>query len=267
MTAPPIITLTTDFGLTDGYVGAVKGVILRINPAAGIVDISHHIPSQDVFRAAFVLRTAAPYFPDNTIHLAVVDPGVGSSRRAILLKTENQLYLSPDNGTLTHILRRPGSKTLHQIENQSYFRPRVSHTFHGRDIFAPVAANLSLGVPPEDMGPEIYDPVLLNIPDVTRNDIQLTGRVIYVDRFGNLVTNLALEEVASFAGGREIRTTLDGGLGLTGVKSSYTEVAPGEYLAIFGSWELLEISKNLGNAAAALGISPGVGVTITRLKQ
>ncbi|MBF0550235.1 MAG: SAM-dependent chlorinase/fluorinase [Deltaproteobacteria bacterium] len=267
MTVRPIITLTTDFGLTDGYVGAVKGVILRINPAARIVDISHHIPPQDVFRAAFVLRTATSYFPDNTIHLAVVDPGVGSSRRAILLKADNQLYLSPDNGALTHILRRPGPKTLHQIENQNYFRPRVSHTFHGRDIFAPVAAHLSLGVPPEDMGPEIDDPVLLNIPEVTRNDSQLIGRVIYVDHFGNLVTNLTLEEVVSFAGGLEIRTTLDDGLSVTGVKSSYTEVAPGEYLVIFGSWELLEISKNLGNAAAALGISPGLGVTVTRMKQ
>ncbi|MBF0477751.1 MAG: SAM-dependent chlorinase/fluorinase, partial [Deltaproteobacteria bacterium] len=222
-------------------------------------------PPQDVFQAAFVLMTAAPYFPDNTIHLAVVDPGVGGSRRAIVLKTDNQVYLSPDNGTLTHILRRPGPKTLHQIENRNYFRTRVSHTFHGRDIFAPVAAHLSLGVPPEDMGPEITDPVLLNIPDVIRDDVQLTGRVIYIDHFGNLVTNLTLDEVASFAGGREIRTTLDNGLTITGVKSSYTEVATGEYLAIFGSWDLLEISQNLGNAAAALDISPGVGVTITRL--
>src|SRR5687767_8873684 len=192
----PIITLLTDFGARDYFVGAMKGVILSLNPEATIVDITHEIPPQDIQAAAFNLLACYRDFPAGTIHVAVVDPGVGSDRRAILVKCANQFFIGPDNGLFSWIREREGKFSAWQITNEQFFRNPVSSTFHGRDVFAPVAAALSKGVAPAEVGPPLERIVMLAplLPRATADAIE--GFLIHIDRFGNCITNFTSEYIS-----------------------------------------------------------------------
>ena len=263
MDFPPsrIITLMTDFGTSDHYVGVMKGVLLNINPQAQIVDITHAIPPQDIHAAAFLIDSACRYFPTGTVHIIVVDPGVGSERRAIVCQTETAYFVCPDNGILTHILHHEGRIRTVAAENSAYYLPQVSNTFHGRDIFAPIAAHLSRGVPMDALGSPIAHPIQLPIPRPELTDNPIIGRVIWIDAFGNLITNISHGIVKSLEGrnGVIIRA---GNAEINHLNRSYTESAVGEALAIIGSSDRLEISINQGNAAQVLGLKRGDAITI-----
>ena len=249
-----LITLTTDFGLADSYVGAMKGVILSIDPTATIVDISHDIAPQDVQEAAYVVYTAYPYFPPDTIHVVVVDPGVGSRRRAIALRAAQACFVAPDNGVLSYVLAREGMKEAVSLTHSRYHRPTVSHTFHGRDIFAPVAAHLARGVPLTELGEPLAEIVAFPLPQPqVLPDGDVVGHVLHVDRFGNLILDVREEDCILSEGlvlevaGRRIQ-----GLGRT-----FTDVPAGELVAYIGSSGHLEIALREGNAAQSLGMKRG----------
>jgi S-adenosyl-L-methionine hydrolase (adenosine-forming) len=249
-----IITLTTDFGDADGYVGAMKGVILSLAPHATVIDISHAVPAQQVRHAARVLATAAPFFPPGTIHVAVVDPGVGSQRRGIALQTPTAMFVGPDNGLFSPFLRA-GIACVALTNPAAHHHP-VSATFHGRDIFAPVAAHLSNDMPLAALGPAVDDPVMWSEPQPQRlPGGRLRAQVIYVDRFGNLVTN-----VGPLSGGGDVRVRI-GGTALL-VRRTYANVEPGELVALIGSSGYLEIAVRDGSAAERLGMDVGAPVEI-----
>jgi S-adenosylmethionine hydrolase len=270
------ISLTTDFGSASGYAGALKGVLLGINPAAKIVDISHDVPAQDIAHGAFVLGSAYRFF-DDTIHIAVVDPGVGTSRRALLLVTPAGRFLAPDNGLLTHVVLDQAGDTAppatdarfmapfltpvpegcaaYSITRPEYWRHPVSSTFHGRDIFAPVAAHLSLGVEPEDVGERVDSMIVLNVWSTPTDGATLNGNVIFVDVFGNLVTNLRSDRIPAGPVSIEIR-----GERLQGITETYAE-ADG-LMALHGSHGYLEVAERDGSAAARLQARVGDAVRV-----
>jgi len=258
-TGRPIITLLTDFGTRDAYVAAMKGVILGINPRAVLVDLTHEIPPQDIRAGALVLAGAVPYFPPGTIHLAVVDPGVGGSRRALAAWGQGRLWVGPDNGLFHFAFAGHDEARIVSLENRAFFLPQVSATFHGRDIFAPVAAHLSLGLDLARLGPPLTDPVLLDWPEAEYGPDAARGEVIYVDRFGNLVTNFQAGELLDWLGGRDLRLKL-GGLTLRGLARTYGDRAAGEFLALVGSHGFLEVACNQESAARRLG--GGVGAPL-----
>ena len=277
MASPPIV-LTTDFGLADPYVGVMKGVILRINPNAALIDLTHLVQPQNVRQGAFLLGNSHRFFPHGSIHVAVVDPGVGTDRRAILLETPTSRFLAPDNGLLSCVVAKslddppvlPGRLTLppeitaYHLTNSGYWLQPLSRTFHGRDVFAPVAAHLSLNVPPGELGVPINDIVWSPIPHPSGDGNNLSGEVVHADHFGNLVTNIPGEALADSPkvdvqiAGRTIhglsRTFHDGG----------AETGGGEALiALVGSLGYLEIAVPDGNAAAELGATPGEPVSVS----
>jgi len=240
----PPLTLLTDFGTADYYVGAVKGAILSVNPNVPIVDITHEIPAQDIEAGAFTLLAAYKAFPRGTIHVAVVDPGVGSTRRPIIVTANDQFFVGPDNGIFSYICAH---RTFH-VTAEKYFRPNPSSTFHGRDIFAPVAAALSTGVAPEEFGPEINDEVRLP-------PLETPLRIIHIDRFGNCVTNIRPETSA----GKSLSIN---GNTITAFRNFYGEAPPGELFAIWGSAGFLEISINGGSAAQVLAAKRGDAIIL-----
>lgn len=249
-----LITLTTDFGLADSYVGAMKGVILGIDSTATIVDISHDIAPQDVQEAAYVIYTAYPYFPPDTIHVVVVDPGVGSRRRVIALRAAQACFVAPDNGVLSYVLAREGMKEAVSLTHSRYHRPTVSHTFHGRDIFAPVAAHLARGVPLAELGEPLAEIVTFSLPQPqVLPDGEVIGHVLHVDRFGNLILDVREgdfilgEGLVLEVAGRHIR----------GLRRTFTDVPAGELVAYVGSSGHLEIALREGNAAQSLGMERG----------
>jgi len=275
----PVITLTTDFGTSDAYVASMKGVILTINPKAVIVDICHSIEPQNILQAAFILSTAYHYFPEGAIHLAIVDPGVGSQRKAIILKTPKAFFLAPDNGALSYIideLDTTPAKPAHHfspspeqrklgagfeavaITNPDFWRKSVSTTFHGRDMFAPVAAHLSLGIAIHKFGESLSHVFAFHIPRPFRdNQGNLIGRVLHIDNFGNLITNIRSGDLP----GERITVTI-GSQHIDGISQFYAEK---EGLAVIvGSSSYLEISLKNGNAAAFLDAKVGDEI---RLKQ
>lgn len=257
----PIVTLTTDFGTGDGYVGAMKGVILRLAPHVTLVDISHDVPRQDVRHCARVLATATPYFPSETIHVAVVDPGVGTSRRGIALRAPCGTFVGPDNGVFTPFLRERIACVA--LTNPATQLHPVSATFHGRDIFAPVAAHLANGFALRDLGPTVEDPVSNPEPQPERLAIgRLRAEVVHVDRFGNLVTNLQPSKWEA-ADLRNIRIVVKG-LTLP-VRYTYAEVEPDALLALVGSDGFLEIAVREGSAAKRLGLGVGAIVEVQGL--
>ncbi len=261
------VTLLTDFGLRDHYVAALKGVMLSLNPNLSFVDISHGIPPQDIMSGAFTLGQAYSWFPPGTIHLAVVDPGVGTSRKAILLSAAAQYFVAPDNGLLTYIFDREESWTAYEITAGHYFRKPVSATFHGRDIFAPVAAWVSRDVPPHQMGPVLDDPVRLKMPALTRvRDTLIQASVLAVDNFGNLVTNLRPDDVPAYAatGPRACRI-LAAQREITNFRGTFGEGEAGEIFVVPGSSGYLEIAMRNGSAASTLNLGPGapIGVVLT----
>lgn len=250
-----IVTLLTDFGLADPYVGIIKGVILSRAPHAAIVDLTHDIPPQQVFLGALALRSAVGFFPRGTVHVAVVDPGVGSARRAIAIATEEHVFLGPDNGLLTLAAPRERRCQVRHITNDSLFCHPVSSTFHGRDIFASVAGYLLAGHDFARIGPEVSQVVELELPPPVRLGERSVGRVLYVDRFGNLVTNFDAISLAHFAEGRlwfRIREAC-----IPGLFATYADLPEGALGALFGSWGLVEIARRNGNAAQEL--HAGVG--------
>lgn len=263
---PRIITLTTDFGTSDAYVGVMKGVILGINPNVQIVDITHGVPPQDIHEAAFLIHSAYRYFPEGTIHTVVVDPGVGSDRGAIVCQTERASFVCPDNGILTYLLseienEEGQSGDVVAIQNRDYFLPEVSNTFHGRDIFAPVAAHLSVGVPLADIGPPVEGLVRLpiQIPQIFGNT--LTGQIVKIDKFGNAITNIPEDALPTSAATYEIQI---GQMCLTRINRAYAESEVGEVLAIVGSFRMLEIAINGGSAADRFGLKRGDAVIVRR---
>ncbi len=266
-----IITLTTDFGTSDVYVGVMKGVILGINPDVQVVDITHAIPPQDVREAAFLIPSAHQYFPNGTIHVIVVDPGVGSNRQAIGCQTEKAFFVCPDNGILTYLLqpietgyRQPHIREIVAIENPKYLLPNVSNTFHGRDIFAPVAAHLSRGIPLTSIGKPFRNLRQLTLPEMHVSGDTLTGQIIKIDCFGNLITNISQNELARFTKAASTYTIRVGTLDIERVNTSYAESAIGEPLAVIGSFGLLEIAINSGNAQERFKLERGDAVTIQK---
>lgn len=260
MPGSTIITLLTDFGLEDAFVGIMKGVILSINPEARLVDLTHAVPPQQILAGALVLRSAARAFPSGTIHVAVVDPGVGSARRPILVETGGGFLVGPDNGVLAPAATALGRRTVRLIDNATFFRRPVSHTFHGRDIFAPVAAHLSRGIAPESFGPSLDAMVELALPTVQRTPGAIAGEILYTDHFGNLVTNIEAEAIASFSAER-VSVSI-GDTCVAGLVTAYTAVAEGQALAIVGSWGMVEVAVRNGDAAKMFAAGPGTRVTV-----
>ncbi|NUO07589.1 MAG: SAM-dependent chlorinase/fluorinase [Candidatus Brocadia sp.] len=202
------ITLLTDFGNQDAYVGIMKGVIAGINPLANIIDICHNTPPQDIFHGAYLLYTSYNYFPKGTIHVAVVDPGVGSRRDVVCVETQEHIFLVPDNGILSFVVQKESPKGIFRVTNNRYFLPSPSNTFHGRDVFAPVAAHLSLGIKPRQLGNKINKLEQLDIPGPEYKETgKLEGRIIYIDRFGNLVTNITREHITQYITNQSQLTT------------------------------------------------------------
>ncbi|HNR30657.1 MAG TPA: SAM-dependent chlorinase/fluorinase [Candidatus Hydrogenedentes bacterium] len=256
-----LITLTTDFGTRDSYVAAIKGVIHRVCPDARIEDLTHDIPPQDVWEAAFFLAGAAPWFPVGTVHLVVIDPGVGTARRPIAAAAGGQVFVCPDNGVLTVVLDRCDLERAHVIKNAAFMLPAVSATFHGRDIFAPAAARLAGGADIASAGPEVDRIVLLEVPDPKRRaGGVIEGEIIHVDRFGNAVTNIPDTMLD-----RAVAHTFEaGGTAIASLSRTYGDAEPGAPLALIGSSGRLEIAINQGNAAEVLGLGRGMAVRVCR---
>lgn len=265
MAERPIVTLTTDFGLNDHFVGTIKGVILDIAPEAQIVDICHSVQAFDILDGALALAQAYSYFPSGTVHLVVVDPGVGSARRPILASSERQHFVAPDNGVLSLMYSREERLSVRHVTADHYFLQPLSNTFHGRDIFAPVAGYLAKGVAPEKFGEEITDFVRFNAPRPKPVDERtMRGVVLKVDRFGNLVTNFTPHDLPSLfqADPPAFKITV-GKREVTSMKSNYAEGAPGEVFALLGSMGYLEISANRASAAQLVGSGKGTEVSVT----
>ena len=257
----PVISITTDYGQSDGYVGAVKGVLLRICPQARLVDITHLVPPQDVFAGALILRQAAPFFPEGTIHLAVVDPGVGTSRRAVAVSCPSGVFVGPDNGLFSGVISSDGAGVLAvELNRPQYWLPGVSATFHGRDIFAPVAAHLAAGVPLQDVGDPIAAESLVRLPwpAPARRGPRLNGEVIHVDHFGNLITNVQARDFTDAAADRVYLGDRD----LGPLSSTFGDAEPGEPVTYVGSTALLEIAVVNGSAAAVYGADRGTPVAV-----
>jgi S-adenosylmethionine hydrolase len=256
-----ILAFLSDFGLKDPYVGIVKAVMLGINPAMRVVDISHQIVPQDIMGGAFILGSTFREFPSGTCFLAIVDPGVGSQRDSILAVTERYTFLAPDNGLLSMVFRYSKNVICFSIENSRYFRHPVSDTFHGRDIFAPVAAHLSLGVKPHSFGPHRPDPVRLPWPEPVIRDQYIKGEVIYVDGFGSLILNISANLIQNrkLVGKKFKANIKEMELPLL---STYSDVSKGKPLALIGSSGFLEVAVNQGSAAEMFGAGVGEPVVV-----
>jgi S-adenosylmethionine hydrolase len=264
MARHPIVTLTTDFGLNDHFVGALKGVILNIAPEANIVDICHTVQAFDILDGALALAQSYSYFPPRTVHLVVVDPGVGSARRPILATSEMHNFVAPDNGVLSLMYAREQRLSVRHITAEHYFLQPVSNTFHGRDIFAPVAAYLAKGVDQEKFGEEVSDYVRFNAPKPKASDPNsLRGVVLRVDRFGNLITNFTPQDApALFQNNAPTFKMVVGKREITSMRTNYADGAPGELFAIIGSMGFLEIAANRGSAAQITGAGKGTEVLL-----
>ena len=256
MHASGIITLVTDFGLGDAYVAVMKGVILSINAGARLIDVTHDIKQGAIVEAADILQEAFHFFPRGSVHLVVVDPGVGSSRRSIALKAEGHFFVGPDNGLFWPIFSTHKESEIFHLTRKEYFLPDVSYTFHGRDIFAPVAAYLSLGVEPGKMGEPVTDPVPLDRPQVKWEKGRLSGRAVRVDHFGNVITNIRSENLKSLRKPEQAVVKI-GPLVIRGIRETYSDAKAGDLLALLGSSGRLEIAVNLGRACDRLGADSG----------
>jgi S-adenosylmethionine hydrolase len=256
--AHPLVTLTTDFGDASPYVAAVKGVLLSVNPAARLIDLSHQIPPQDVRHAAFFLAAALPYFPPDALHVIVVDPGVGSERAILYVETAGVRLLAPDNGCWT-LLPQSDQPRVRRLTESRYWRPTVSATFHGRDVFAPVAGHLSLGLDPAKLGPPVADWVRLTLPSPQMGMNSISGEITFVDHFGNLITNIPaakLQPPTILIVGRHVFTCR-----FRWVRT-YADAAPGTLVALTSSTGHLEVAVAQGNAARKLKAAVGTPVVV-----
>jgi hypothetical protein len=257
-----IITLTTDFGLRDPYVAEMKAVILGICPEARIVDVSHGIAKFDVRMGAYTLACAAPYFPEETIHVAVVDPSVGTKRHSIIIQTKRARYVGPDNGLLILAASRENIEHVYEVTNREFMLPKTSNTFHGRDVFAPAAAHLANGIEPNRFGPEICK---ITMPSYAKTAIRknmLLGEILHTDGFGNIITNFREEEFASAKAAEKIKVKLENRKLELKRCRVYVEGQARKPIALIGSHGYLEISVNKGNAARMLGTKSGDKVTL-----
>ncbi|MBN2468958.1 MAG: SAM-dependent chlorinase/fluorinase [Deltaproteobacteria bacterium] len=259
----PPITLLTDFGYKDHYLGVMKGVILTINPSAMIVDISHSVSPHNILEGALILSNAFRYFPEGTIHVAVVDPGVGTERKAIVVSGDGYLFVGPDNGVFGLLYGQFQHFSVFELTNPSFFRSTVSATFQGRDVFAPVAAYLSNGVLPAEMGRETpkYRSLSIPVPIVRKETV--TGLIILSDGFGNLLTNIDRYHLQKLGDGKKLRIAVGKNV-IAGISPNYQTVGRGELLAVIGSSDLLEISIREGNARETLGLKQGDQVVVCR---
>ncbi len=259
----PVIALMTDFGSRDHYVAAMKGIILQINPKVTLVDITHEIASQDVFHGAFVLRQAVPCFPPETIFVGVVDPTVGTPRRVLAARYNSRTVIAPDNGLLTLLHRDADLQEIRIVENRRFFASSLSSTFHGRDIFAPVAAHISRGVSLDHLGPVADHIEILDLARPRLNDDgTLDGEVMLIDHFGNLITNISMVDVSAARTPRHHLEVSVGPHHVGPIRTTYDDVANGQPVALIGSTRMLEIAVNRGNAAQILGVTRGDAVSL-----
>lgn len=256
------LTLLTDFGIEDGYVGAMKGVIWQIAPETQIADLTHHVPAQDIFTGSYLLARSSTYFPQGTVHVAVVDPGVGTTRRPLAAKIGAHYFVGPDNGLITFLVQQAAAKgevcQYVHTNRQEYWLPDVSRVFHGRDIFAPVGAHLCRGVPLEAFGDPINDPILFEIPRVQQTAKEIIGAVLQIDHFGNITTNIG-DEILKGKTPIKIRYQ---NINFGPLAQSFAEKAPGEWVALIDSYHHLSLSMVNGNAAATLSAHIGDRVEV-----
>ena len=260
--ANAIITLTTDYGTNDHLVGTLKGVILKINPEVTIVDITHHVTPYDVLDGALAIGSAFSYFPPRTIHVVVIDPGVGTDRRPILATADNQYFIAPDNGVLSLVYERDPNTVVRHATAEHYYHQPVSKTFHGRDVFAPIAAWLSKGWQTAAMGEEIQDFKRFGLPKPKAGDGVVKGVVMRVDSFGNLVTNFRQEDLSEEARISGKVNFQIGNHSITRLVETFANGNLGEPIAYFGSTGYVEVAVNKGNAAKTLSLGRGVAVTL-----
>lgn len=261
-----VITLSTDFGLKDGNVGAMKGVILGLAPEARLVDISHAIAPQDIGEAGFILVRSAPYFPAGTIHVVVVDPGVGTARRPLAARLGPYSFVGPDNGVITRLWQYAEKQgwpvTFVHLDRPEFWLAEVSHVFHGRDIFAPSAAHLSNGVPLHNLGTPIQDPIRLSLSEPQRGANGVRGEITYVDHFGNLAADIRSEHLAGWLDRLERISVHVGACQIHGLKHTFGERSPGELTALFGSTGHLIVAVVNGSAAERLGVGIGAPLEV-----
>jgi len=263
--AGPIVTLTTDFGTADYYVGAMKGAVLEVCPDAEIIDLTHDLPTYDILEAAFTLSLASAPYPYRTIHVVVVDPAVGTDRRALLVSGDQHYYIAPDNGVLSFIYPKQEKLAVYHITSDHYFRRPVSKTFHGRDVFAPIAGWLAKGVEAVKFGDPIEDYVKLNVPKAqATSDKSWKALVLKIDRFGNVITSLAAEDCpALFAEPTPPFKLTVGGKEITKLVPTYSVGEKGELFAVLGSSGYLEVAANRNPAAKLLGVARGAEVLLS----
>jgi len=265
-----VITLATDFGLRDPYVAMMKGVILSVHPGARLIDVTHLIDPGAVAQAAYLVRDTFPFFPAGTVHVVVVDPGVGSERRPIAVAAAGHVFVGPDNGLFWPIIEaHTGARVIHMTEAR-YFRSPVSKTFHGRDLFAPAAAHLSLGVGLERVGATITDPIRMALHEARRKGGSLVGQIVRIDHFGNLITNIHRSELERFL--MTAPPVIEvGRKTIEGLRQAYTDVGQGELLALMDSSGYLEIAINMGRAVEAMDLSSdltlGLEVVVKRRRK
>ncbi len=264
MNRKPLITLLSDFGLRDPYVAEMKAVILSICPDVTIIDVSHEVDKYDVRMGAYMLARAAPFFPEGTIHVAVVDPGVGTERRPIIIESERGFYVGPDNGLLMLSAIKEGVAHVYEITNRKYMLKTVSKTFHGRDVFCPAAAHLAKGVKPSEFGPEVSNPLVPTFAQSSVCDREICGEVVHVDGFGNIVTNITEEQLKATGvrEGERLSVALKENEVSVKLCSAYGNVSVNSPLAIIGSSGFLEVAVNRGNATQNYGIKAGDKVVI-----
>ncbi|MDX9754267.1 MAG: SAM-dependent chlorinase/fluorinase [bacterium] len=264
-----LITLLTDFGLRDGFIGVMKGVISQIDPNARLVDISHDLPAFSISAASFLIEWAYRYFPEGSVHLCVVDPGVGSSRRALVVESRGHIFVAPDNGLLTPFFDSTAAVRVIAATKPEFWLPTVSHTFHGRDVFAPLAAHAARGIPPSQMGGEIHDPVRLPFPPLNIQPNSIECQIRYIDHFGNCITNLDQSAFSAWlqqnAGQMDrVRVTCQQ-VQITGIANAYAATQAGEFLAVFNGYNRLEIAVRNGSAEekGALQVADPVVLILT----
>ncbi|QDU78646.1 Adenosyl-chloride synthase [Polystyrenella longa] len=264
----PLITITSDFGTADSYVAQMKGVILGVNSRTRLIDVTHEIPPQAVFRAALMLPELLQTFPAGTYHLVVVDPGVGSARRILAAELDGHYFIAPDNGLLDPLLQQATHSRVYELTNSRFWRNEISTTFHGRDIMAPAIAHWSRGATLDEMGePLSGSPISLPLPEPTMTESEVVGTILYVDHFGNMVSNIRREHVKQWEGSDVdpiIRLESEGSLRFidSGISETYADSLPGQGLILWGSHGFLEVALNGGNAAAKFKSQAGETLTI-----
>ncbi|MCL2358593.1 SAM-dependent chlorinase/fluorinase [Candidatus Bathycorpusculum sp.] len=253
-----MITLTTDFGLKDPYSAEMKGVIYTINPNAKIIDITHDVDKFDIRMGAFVLASATPYFPDGSVHVAIVDPGVGTDRLAIVVQTKKAFFVGPDNGILMLAAQQQGIEHIYELSNPKFRLPKLSKTFHGRDIFAPAAAHLDQGVSAAEFGAKITHPITPPFTSLERRNGALSGEILYVDSFGNAITNIPNDQLQA----QTVEVTLASVVLELPLAETYAQIKPKEAALLAGSHGFLELALNQGCFAGKYRVSAGDRITV-----